>query len=73
MQGPSSIHARLQGVDANLYGDTIVQLDNGQAWKVEEPDAPLWRGESVTIRRAALGSFLMLTSDRHSYRVERLR
>lgn len=73
MQGPSSIHARLQGVTSNPYGDTIVQLDNGQAWKVEQSDAPLWSGEAVTIRRAALGSFLMVTSDRHSYRVERLR
>lgn len=71
--GPPSIQARLQAVTANPYGDTVVQLDNGQTWEVQQPDAPLWRGESVTIRRAALGSFLMLTSDRRSYRVERLR
>lgn len=72
-QGPSSIHASLREVTANPYGDTVIQLDNGQLWKVEQSDAPLWPGESVTIRRAALGSFLMVTSDRHSYRVERLR
>lgn len=72
-QGPPSIHARLQGVTADPYGDTVVQLDNGQTWKVQQPDVPLWRGESVTIRHGALGSFLMKTPDRRSYRVERLR
>jgi hypothetical protein len=29
-------------------------------------------GDTVTIKRAALGSFLMMTPSRHSYRVERL-
>lgn len=72
-QEPSSIRARLTGVTADAYGDTLVQLDNGQTWKVDQPEAPLWRGESVNIKRAALGSFLMTTSDRRSYRVQRLR
>jgi len=29
-------------------------------------------GDTVTIRRGALGSFLMTTPARHSYRVQRL-
>lgn len=72
-QGPPAIQALLRGVTADPNGDTVVQLDNGQTWQVQQADAPLWRGEAITIRRAALGSFLLTTSDRRSYRVKRLR
>jgi hypothetical protein len=51
--------------------NVAVVLDNGQAWTFVEQDPRLRPGDSVTIKRAALGSFLMMTPSRHSYRVQR--
>jgi hypothetical protein len=52
-------------------GDVSVLLDNGQTWIVEASDVQLRRGDSVTVKRAALGSFLLIAGKR-SYRVRRM-
>jgi len=48
-----------------------VSLDNGQVWDFAEADAIVLPREAVTIRRAALGSFLLTTGSHHTYRVKR--
>jgi len=69
--GPDSIQATVSGISFDQTGHAKVRLDNGQAWAVSEPDADLQRGQPVTIKRASLGSYLLVTADRHSYRVRR--
>ena len=69
--GPDSIQATVAGISFDQTGHAKVRLDNGQAWAVSETDADLKRGQPVTIKRAALGSYLLVTADRHSYRVRR--
>jgi hypothetical protein len=71
-EGPELIKARVAKVTEDRRGNVSVLLDNGQTWAVTEPDAPLRAGDPVTIKRAALGSFLMITAARHSYRIRRV-
>jgi hypothetical protein len=66
------IKARVASVTEDRHGNVTVALDNGQTWAVHELDPRLRSGDEVTIRRAALGSYLMTTAARHSYRVQRL-
>jgi hypothetical protein len=51
----------------------MVVLDSGQTWTVMDNDGRLAAGDAVTIKRAALGSFLMLTPSNHRYRVRRVK
>jgi hypothetical protein len=46
-------------------------LDNDQRWAVEDNDGRLSVGDAVRIKRAAMGSFLMITASNHTYRVRR--
>jgi hypothetical protein len=70
--GPELIKALVAKVTESRFGNVNVLLDNGQTWIVDAPDAQLKPGDSVTIKRAALGSFLMMTPARRSYRVRRM-
>jgi hypothetical protein len=70
-EGPKQIKALIAEVSVDRLGNVLVSLDNGQSWTFNDPNALLRRGDTVTIRRAALGSFL-LTAGRHSYRAQRL-
>jgi hypothetical protein len=55
-------------------GRVRLSLDNGQSWELEDaPDALLAVGNSVTIRRASLGSFLMTTPLKATHRVRRVK
>jgi hypothetical protein len=71
--GPKSIAAQISIVSSDQTGRTLVVLDNGETWTVMDNDGRLSSGDAVTIKRAALGSFLMLTRSNHSYRVRRLK
>jgi hypothetical protein len=54
-------------------GRVRLSLSNGQSWELEDaPDALLAVGNSVTIRRASLGSFLMTTPLKVTHRVRRI-
>jgi hypothetical protein len=48
-------------------------LDSGQTWTVLDDDGRVSAGDAVTIKKATLGAFLMMTPSHHSYRVRRLR
>ncbi|HEY2779343.1 MAG TPA: hypothetical protein VGI90_01100 [Steroidobacteraceae bacterium] len=71
--GPKSIAAHISSVSSGQIGQTFVVLDSGQTWTVLDNDGRLSAGDAVTIKRAALGSFLMVTPSNHSYRVRRIR
>ena len=70
-----SIEARVTKVIAVRpgLGHPSVLLDNGQVWTFTETedDARLGPGDPVSIKRAALGSFLMTTPSKHTYHVRR--
>jgi hypothetical protein len=71
--GAKSIAAQISIVSSDQTGRTLVVLDNGETWTVMDNDGRLSSGNAVTIKRAALGSFLMMTPSNHSYRVRRIR
>jgi len=66
-----SITARVSAFSYSKLGRVQVVLDNGQTWELDEPDPLLAPGDFVTIRRAALGSFLLITPTKRSHRVHR--
>lgn len=70
---PEQITAVVAGLTTNQPGTVSVSLDNGQSWTLRDADPRLQTGDTVTIRRAALGSFLMTTPSHRSYRVQRTR
>jgi len=70
--GPDSIKAIVSQMTQDRLSHVSLVLDNGQIWVFTEPDPRVRPGDAVTIKRAALGSFLMKTPSRRSYRVERL-
>jgi hypothetical protein len=72
-QGPASIKSVVSQMTQDRLHNITVVLDNGQTWAFIEPEPRLRPGDTVTIKHASLGSFLMLTPNRRSYRVERLK
>jgi hypothetical protein len=48
-----------------------VSLDNGQVWTFNASDALIYVGDVVTIKRGALGSFLLTTAAHHTYKAQR--
>jgi hypothetical protein len=55
-------------------GYLLIGLDNDQVWQQTEIDPNVWLqpGDRVTIRRAALGSYLLVTPALYSTRVQRI-
>jgi hypothetical protein len=72
-QGPASIKSVVSEITENRQHHITVVLENGQTWAFIEPEPRLRPGDTVTIKHASLGSFLMLTPNHRSYRVERSR
>ena len=73
---PSAVQAHVTQIiqSATGFGRPILVLDNGQTWIFTEApdDSRLGSGDEVTIKRAALGSFMLTTPSHHSYHVHRL-
>ena len=67
------IQARVRSIDVDGRQAVRVALDDGSVWLVLEPSPRVEAGELVTVENAALASFLLVTPDRHSYRVRRIR
>lgn len=68
-----SISARVIAFGRHSDGHPTVALEGGQLWELDESDPLLAVGDMVTIRRAALGSFLLTTASKRTHRVSRLR
>ncbi len=75
VEGPDSMQAQVASATDNGLAQWRVKLANGAIWQMTErvslfrPPAP---GETVTIKRAALGSFLMDVGSQGSVRVRRV-
>jgi hypothetical protein len=71
-QSQDSVKATVSQMTEDRLNNVYLLLDNGQTWGFVEPSPRVRPGDSVTIKRAALGSFLMTTPSRRSYRVQRV-
>jgi hypothetical protein len=69
----TSLSAKVVALGASARGRPTVALEGGQLWELDGPDTLLAGGDAVTIRRAALGSYLMTTPQGRTHRVRRLR
>jgi hypothetical protein len=69
----SSITAKVAGITHDPYGRETISLDQGALWQLNGSDALLANGDSVTIKRAALGSYVLTTPSGRTHRVRRLR
>ncbi len=72
-QGPTAIEARIARVIVDQSRRGYLVLDNGQTWAITDGEMLLDAGEAVTIRRAALGSFMLTSASKRSYHVRRVR
>jgi len=70
-KGPEQIKSVVSRMTQDRLNNVDLLLDNGQTWRLIEPDPRVRPGDAVTIKRAALGSYLLLTPSRRSYRIER--
>jgi hypothetical protein len=68
----SSLDARVVALGKSASGHMTVSLAGGAIWEITEPDPLLAVGDSVTIKRAGLGSFLMTTPSKRTHRARRL-
>jgi hypothetical protein len=70
----TSITARVKSLDTLGDGTLVIELDNGQTWRATAGTRlVLEAGDTVTISRAALGTFRMATSGNRFARVRRTR
>lgn len=69
----ATLTARVERLGVSANGRPTVELTGGQLWELEGSDPLLVTGDSVTISRAAFGSFLMRTAKGRTQRVHRLR
>lgn len=74
---PKELVATVANVQAHSHiGRWIVTLDNGQVWEQRETTSEARRprpGDTVTISKASLGSYLLTAPGRGSSRVRRIR
>lgn len=69
---PEAIKALVTQITTDRQYNVHVTLDNGQTWTFNASDSPLRAGDAVTIKRSALGSYLLTTPDHHSWHAQRL-
>jgi len=72
-QGESSITGRIVSMATGANGRPTVALEAEGVWELDGPDLVLSKGDTITIKRAALGSYLMTTPSGRMHRVKRLR
>jgi hypothetical protein len=73
--GPAAIQAHIEKLIGGVgSGRPTVVLEGGQTWVLTEmlDDPRLGPGDLVTIKRAALGSYMMTTPSKHQYHVRRI-
>jgi hypothetical protein len=72
---PDSITGTVAKVSRQPAGELIVTLENGQVWTQlqVDPRARVAAGDTVTIKKAALGSHMLVTPSRYATRVRRVK
>jgi len=70
---PTSIKARIASISETRWGPVSAVLDNGQTWVFvdNEQQAGLRPQDPITIKRGALGSFVLVTPSHQAYHVRR--
>ena len=73
-KSPTSVTAKVINVRFKRYGEFVVTLDNGQVWEQNEPmpSAIVRIGDTVTVKKAALGSYALVTAARVATKVHRV-
>lgn len=69
----NSITANVTGISYDPYGRETITLEEGALWQLDGSDALLASGDSVTIKRATFGSYVLTTPSGRTHRVRRLR
>jgi hypothetical protein len=64
--------AKVTDLGVRPNGHQSVTLEGGQLWELDSSDPLLATGDSVTIRRALLGSFMLKTPTGRTYRAYRI-
>jgi hypothetical protein len=74
-QLPESISGTVARVARQPAGEFVVTLGNGQVWTQlqVDPRARVAVGDTVVIKKAALGSHLLVTASRYATRVRRVK
>lgn len=72
---PKQVTAAVSGVEQRQSGLLVITLDNGQTWIQNQAAEyfPLKVGDTVEIRSAALGSYLLFAPSKRATRVTRIR
>jgi len=72
---PESVTAAITSLVRRHDGKFVVTLDNAQVWAQSEfnSQADVEIGDSVTVRRGALGSYLLVTKAKIGTRVKRVK
>lgn len=71
---PTSVTGKVISVRFRKYGEFVVTLDNGQVWEQNEPmsTAVVRVGDTVTVKKAVLGSYTLVTAARVATKVHRV-
>jgi len=67
------ISAKITAFGRRADGKPTIALEGNGLWELEDSDPLMAVGDVVTIRRSALGSFMLTTPTKRTHRVRRLR
>jgi hypothetical protein len=67
------ITAKVVSLGSNSRGHSTVTLEGDQVWELDGGDPLLRAGETVTVKRGTLGSFILTTAGGRLHRVHRVR
>jgi hypothetical protein len=70
---PQTLSARVTALGKTIDGLPTVTLEGGALWLLDERDPLLAAGDTVTISRGVLGSFLLETPTKRLHHVRRIR
>lgn len=73
VQRAASLTAKVIAIGSGSNGHPVVTLEGDQVWELDDADPLLGTGDTVTIKRGTLGSFIMTTSAGRIHRLRRIR
>ena len=69
----SLITAKVVSLGSNSRGHSTVTLEGDQVWELDSADPVLAAGQTVTVKRGTLGSFILTTAAGRLHRAHRIR
>lgn len=70
---PDEVESRVRGIDYSVGGTRSIALENGQTWETAGSGGHVAVGAVVSLRKGALGGYLLSTKDGVTLRVRRVR